>query len=121
MAATKGPLNDKTLEFSVRIVRLCQFLKGRKESVISRQLIRSGIAIGALVREAQHAESKADFVHKLSIALKEANETGYWLVLLHRTGYLNNRMFESIRQDCEEIISLLVKILKTTKENMSKI
>lgn len=85
---------------------------------MSRQLIRSGTAIGALVREAQHAESKADFVHKLSIGLKEANETEYWIVILYKTGYLSAGMYKSIHHDCNEIISLLVKIIKTTKENL---
>jgi len=85
--------------------------------VLSRQLLRSGTAIGALNREAQHAESKADFIHKLSIALKEVNETEYWLLLLKETGYLTQTEFGSIHNDCVELLKLITSILKTSKRN----
>jgi four helix bundle protein len=85
--------------------------------VLSKQVLRSGTAIGALVREAEHAESRADFAHKMNIALKEANETLYWLELLLQSEYIADQSFESIRPDSEELIKLLVSIVKTTKKN----
>ena len=88
----------------------------RKEWVLSKQLLRSGTAIGALVREAEHAESRADFIHKMAIAQKEANETAYWLELLHETGYLNAKEFNSIIQDQIEIAKILASIILTSKE-----
>lgn len=117
---SKGPLIDKSLEFAVRVVNFVKYLRKRKENVMSKQVLRSGTAIGALLREANHAESKADFVHKLSIALKEAHETEYWIELLYKTGYLDTRMYVSLNGDCSEIIGMLVKSLKTTKSNLAK-
>ena len=97
-------------------MKLHQFLcSEKKEFVLSKQLIRSGTAVGALVREAEFGQSKPDFRSKLSIALKEANETEYWLSLLKDTGYLNEKMFRSISDDCLELIKLLVATVKTTK------
>ncbi len=121
MGTDRGPLHDKTLDFAIRVVNLHKYLKKKKEFVMSRQLMRCGTSIGANVREAQRGESKADFIHKLSIALKEANEAEYWIVLLHRTEYLTEEMHLSINQDCNEIIGLLVKIIKTTKENQQRL
>lgn len=83
--------------------------------MISKQLLRSGTSVGANVRESEHAESKADFIHKLSIALKEANETEYWLDLLKETDYLNELEYLSIQENIKEILKLLVSIIKTTK------
>jgi four helix bundle protein len=80
-------------------------------------MLRSGTAIGALIREAEQAQSKADFISKMNIALKEANETEYWLMLLKDSDYIDEKCFESICQDCTEVIKLLVSIVKTTKEN----
>ena len=80
-------------------------------------MLRSGTAIGALVREAKFAQSKADFINKLSIALKEANETKYWLSLLHDNGYIDSNSFQSIFEDAKEVTAILVSIVKTTKEN----
>ena len=80
-------------------------------------MLRSGTAIGALVREAKFAQSKADFINKLSIALKEANETQYWLSLLHDNGYIDQKSFQSIYEDAKEVTAILVSIVKTTKEN----
>ena len=111
-------IREKSFAFAVRVVRLCNLLgEERKEWVLSRQLLRSGTAIGALVREAEHAESRADFIHKMAIAQKEANETGYWLELLHETGYLNDRAFDSIIKDQVEIGKILASIILTSKKN----
>lgn len=111
-------IKNKSLEFALRIVKVFQNLSGtKKEYVLSKQLLRSGTAIGALVRESEHAESKADFIHKLSIALKEANESDYWIELLYRSGYLAESEFQSLFSDLDEIIRLLVSIIKTAKGN----
>ncbi len=109
-------VKDKSFAFALRVIKLAKFLESEKrEFVLSRQLLRSGTAIGALVREAEHAESKADFIHKMSIALKEANETLYWLELLRQGEYIGDQNFESVRSDSEELIKLLVAIVKTSK------
>ena len=111
-------IKNKSFEFAIRIVKLYQFLcNDKKEFVLSKQLLRSGTSIGAMVREAEHSESKADFVHKLAIAQKEINETIYWLELLNATEYLNTQQFESINNDAVEIIKLITSIIKTTKNN----
>jgi four helix bundle protein len=112
----KGPLQEKSFAFALRIVKLAKYLQGeKKEFVLSKQVLRSGTSIGALVREAEHAESKADFAHKMNIALKEANETLYWLELLHQAGYIDSQSFTSIGTDNEELIKLLVSTVKTAK------
>src|SRR5260221_14015691 len=93
-------VKEKSLLFAVRVVKLYKHLcTEKKEYVISKQLLRSGTAIGALIREAEHAESKLDFIHKMAVALKEANETEYWLELLKETQYLEPLAFGSIHQD----------------------
>ncbi len=108
---------SKSYDFSVRIVKLYHFLKNEyNEFVLSKQLLRSGTSIGALIREAKYAQSKADFINKLSIALKEANETEYWIDLLFDTNYLSKKMYDSIKNDIKELIKLLVASLKTLKE-----
>ena len=110
----KSFANARAFAFALRVVKLAKVLhEEKREFVLSKQVLRSGTAIGALVREAEHAESKPDFAHK--IALKEANETLYWLDLLHQSGYVADRDFESIREDSEEVVKLLVSIVKTTK------
>ena len=107
---------DKSFDFAVRIVNLSKYLvSDKKEYILSKQIMRSGTAVGALIREAQHAESNADFIHKLSIALKEANETDYWLLLLHKTEYIENEQFESLQNDIQELLKLLVSIVKSSK------
>jgi four helix bundle protein len=109
-------VKDKSFAFAFRVVKLAKYLESQKgEFVLSRQLLRSGTAIGALVREAEHAESKADFIHKMSIALKEANETLYWLELLHQPEYIDEQSFQSSGADSEELIKLLTAIVKTSK------
>ncbi len=113
----KSILKDKSYGFAIRIVKLYQFLcSEKKEFVLSKQLLRSGTAVGALVREAEFGQSKADFISKMSIALKEANETQYWIELLKDTGYLNEKMFQSIVDDCTELLKLLVATVKTAKQ-----
>jgi four helix bundle protein len=113
----KSVLRDKSYAFAVRVVKLYRFICDEKrEYVLSKQLLRSGTAIGALIREAEFGQSKADFISKMSIALKEANETAYWLDLLKDAGYLNESMFQSIATDCLELIKLLVATVKTARE-----
>ena len=110
-------IKTKSFEFALRIVKLTKLLiDDKKEYVISKQLIRSGTAVGALVREAEQAESKKDFIHKLSIALKEANETEYWLELLYKSDYLEENGFNSISIDLKELLKLLTAIIKTSKK-----
>lgn len=92
----------------------------KKEFVLSKQLLRSGTAIGALVREAEHAQSKADFLNKMNVALKEANETEYWLMLLKDSMFLLQTEFDPLHKDCDELIRFLVSIVKTTKSSLSK-
>ena len=107
---------DKSKAFAVRAVRLYQYLCNEKhEYVLSKQMLRSGTSIGANVREAVRGQSKPDFYAKLNIALKEADETEYWLELLSETDYLTPQQFQSIYEDCEELVRLLVSITKTQK------
>jgi len=91
----------------------------KKEFEISKQLIRSGTSVGANIREAEHAQSRLDFLHKRSIALKEANETEYWLEILHETGYLTPEQFKSIFADCNELCKMLIAGIKTLKSNFT--
>ena len=114
-------IEEKSFDFAIRIVNLCKHLRfKKKETVMSKQLLRSGTSIGANVFEAQKAQTTADFYTKMTIALKEANETSYWIRLLHRTEYLAQNEFESIYKDVDEICSILVSITKTTKESINK-
>jgi len=111
-------IKDKSYEFALRMIKAYKFLNEEKrEFVLSKQMLRSGTSIGALVREAEQAQSKADFISKMNIALKEANETEYWLLLLKDSNYIDEKSFESIHNDCVEVIKLLISIIKTTKEN----
>lgn len=111
-------IKSKSFNFALRIVKLYQYLtETKKEFVLSKQLLRSGTAVGALARESEHAESKADFIHKLSIALKEANESDYWVALLHKSNYLEEGEYLSLKNDLDEILRLLVSIIKTSKLN----
>ena len=106
-------VKDKSLEFAVRIVNLYKFLVNeQKEFVMSKQILRSGTSIGANIREAEQAQSRADFINKLNIALKEANETEYWLELLIRTEYITREQYESINNDSTEINKLLISIIR---------
>ena len=106
----------KSFAFALRIVKLYQFLTEQKrEFVLSKQSLRSGTAIGALVREADQAESKADFIHKMAIALKEANEREYWIELLQHSDYIDDKSSQSIHADLTELLKLLTSIIKTSK------
>ena len=111
-------IKTKSYAFAVRIVKLYQYLYGeKKEFVLSKQLLRCGTSVGALVREAEYAESKSDFKHKLSIAQKEINETIYWLELLRATDYLGQLEFESVHRNAIEIIKILTSIIKSIKSD----
>lgn len=113
-------VKDKSFDFALRIVKLFQHLQTeKKEFVLSKQLLRSGTSVGAMVREAEHSESKADFIHKLAIAQKEINESIYWLGLLYATDYLTEKEFESINADAVEIIKLITSIIKSTKASIN--
>jgi four helix bundle protein len=113
-------VKNKSFAFAVRVVKLYQFLgEQKKEFVLSKQLLRSGTSVGAMIREAEHAESKNDFKHKMSIAQKEMNEAIYWLELLKDTNYLNKEQFESINSDAIEIIKLITAIIKSIKANIN--
>lgn len=108
---------DKSKAFALRIIRLYRYLcTEHHEFVLSKQILRSGTSIGANAREAVRAQSRPDFYSKLNISLKEADETAYWLELLHESGYIKETAFQSIYQDCEELIRLLVSITKTQKQ-----
>ena len=116
-ANRESPLRTKSYTFGVRIVRLSQFMVSEhKEYVLSKQVLRSGTAIGALIREAEYGISKPDFRNKMSIALKEANETDYWLSILKDTDYINEKMFQSLSADCVELIKMLIATVKTTQK-----
>lgn len=113
----KSPLRDKSYAFAIKIVKLSQSLVSeRKEFVLSKQILRSGTAIGALIRESEFGASKADFINKLTVSLKESNETEFWLMLLHDTGYLIKEDFETLKRECNELISMLVASIKTAKK-----
>ncbi len=114
MAESK--LRDKSMEFAVSIINLVKELKHKKESIIFNQIGRSGTSIGANIREAQYAHGKADFIAKLQIALKEANETGYWLELLYKTNYIDEHEYRSLEAACASIRVMLVSSIKTAKE-----
>ena len=117
----KSILRDKSYAFAIKIVRLSQFLQAeKKEYVLSKQILRSGTSIGALIREAEFGQSKLDFIHKMSIGLKEANETEYWLCILKDTGFIELDLFESLQNDVKELIAMLVSTVKTTKNNISE-
>ena len=116
-----GTILEKSEDYAVRIVNLCKHLRHtRGEDVLSKQLLRSGTSIGANVAEAQRAQSRADFLAKMSIALKEANETFYWLRLLFRTDYLTKQEFESLLNDTEALLRIITAICKTTAASGKK-
>lgn len=109
---------EKSLNFAVRIVKLCRCLNTeRSEYVLSRQLLKSGTSIGANVREALRGQSRKDFAAKMNIALKEVEESGYWLELLYKTDYISDREFDSIFSDCKEITRILMSIVKSAKND----
>ena len=114
----KNVLKEKSFIFALEVIELYKIISiEKKEYVLSKQMLRSGTSVGANVREAEYAQSKADFISKLSIALKEANETDYWLDLLHLSSYINDRQFDSIKPKITEQLRLLTSIITTSKNN----
>ncbi len=112
-------VKSKSFGFAVKTVNLYKYLcNDKKEFVLSKQLLRSGTAVGALVREAEHAESRADFIHKMAIAQKECNESIYWIELIKETLYIDNQKFDEINTDAVEILKLITSIIKSTKRNL---
>jgi four helix bundle protein len=113
-----GAVQLKSRDFAIRIIRCYQFLTEEKhENIMSKQLLRCGTSIGANTKESKNAQSRSDFLNKLNIALKEADETEYWLDLLHETDYLDDEQYVSINEDCAELIKLLTSIIKKLKES----
>ncbi len=114
----ENPLKDKSYLFAIEIVKACQFLvNDKREFVISKQLLRSGTSIGANIEEANQAESKSDFIHKLSISNKEAFETHYWLRILRDTNYINSESANTLLLLCEELLKMLTASIKSSKQN----
>ena len=114
---SNSKLRTQSMDFAISIVNLVKVLKDKRESIISNQIGRSGTSIGANIREAQYAHSKADFISKLQIALKEANETGYWLELLYKTNYITEAEFKTLDYACTGICVMLISSINTAKEN----
>ena len=112
---SESKLRTQSMDFAVSIINLVKVLKEKRETIISNQIGRSGTSIGANIREAQYAHGKADFTAKLQIALKEANETGYWLELLYRTNYLSEAEFKSMDSACASIRVMLIASINTAK------
>ncbi len=113
----KNIIREKSFDFAIDIVSLYKILIEKKEFVLSKQMLRSGTSVGANIREAEQDQSKADFIHKLSISLKEANETEYWLDLLFETKYLTKTEYQKIKSKIIEILKLLTSIINTSKAN----
>lgn len=111
-------LSVQSMDFAVSVINLVRYLKENKEHIISNQIGRSGTSIGANIREAQYAHGKADFIAKLQIALKEANETGYWLELLLKTNYISENQFKELDKICTSLRAMLVASINTAKENV---
>jgi four helix bundle protein len=111
-------LLEKTISFAIRIVKCYQYLQNeKKEFVMSKQLLRCGTSIGANAHEAMYGQSKADFASKLNISLKEASETSYWIVILSRTGFLDEKIYQSLKVEIDEIIRIIISSLKTIRKN----
>ncbi|HET6245886.1 MAG: four helix bundle protein [Bacteroidetes bacterium] len=109
-------VKTKSLEFALLIIKVGQYLQiEKKEYILSKQAIRSGTSIGAIIQESEHAQSKADFIHKLSISLKEANETEYWIELLFKSGYIDINCYNELDISIKELLRLLISIIKSSK------
>ncbi len=120
MSGKKSILKDKSFLFAIRIIRICQLLnETKKEFTLRKQFLRSGTAIGAMVREAQNAESTKDFIHKLGIAQKECDETIYWIELLRATEYINEEEFNNTNNEATELLKMLRSAILTSKQNNS--
>ncbi len=113
----ENKLVDLSFDFAVEIVNLVKYLKSQHETIISNQIGRSGTSIGANIHEAQYAQGKKDFISKLEIALKETNETAYWLKLLYQTHYINETSFQALNTTCTSLRILLISSCKTAKQN----
>lgn len=119
MVKRENVVMTKSYAFALRVIKLYKYLvSDKREFVLSKQLLRSGTAIGALIKEGEHAQSKADFINKMNIALKEANEVMYWLQLLKDSEYISTDEFNSIIPESEELLKLLISIVKTSKQNL---
>jgi len=114
---SESKLRSQSMDFSVDIINLVRQLRIKKESIISSQIGRSGTSIGANIREAQYAHGKADFAAKMQIALKEANETGYWLELLYKTEYIDKDTYQALDSACSSIRVMLISSVRTVKDN----
>ena len=111
-------IQNKTRDFAIRIINCYKYLvEQQHEMVMSKQLLRCGTSIGANTRESKNAQSRMDFLNKLNIALKEADETDYWLDLLHETKYIDDKQYQSLQSDCKELIAILVAIIKKIKND----
>ena len=120
--AAQSIVGEKSLAFAKRIARCYRYLRDKKkETVMSKQLLRSGTSIGANVREGLYAQSRKDFISKLNIALKEAGETDYWLNVIHSAEYFTDDEFNSLKADNDELLRLLISIIKKTKDNSEQI
>jgi len=118
----KNVLKEKSFVFALRVVKAYKYLTEEKqEYILSKQLLRSGTAIGALVHEAEYTQSIPDFINKMSVALKEANETEYWLMLLKESEFIENGVYLSIVNECQELLRLLISTINTSKKNKDKI
>ena len=115
---SESKLRTQSMDFAVSIINLVKYLKGKRESIISNQIGRSGTSIGANIRKPQYAHGKADFIAKLQIALKEANETGYWLELLYKTSYIAEQEYKALDSACTSIRVMLISSINTAKENI---
>lgn len=115
-----SPLCDKAKVFSIRCIKMYQYLVSKHEFILSKQVLRSGTSIAANIQEGISAESRADFVHKLSIALKESREALFWIEQLGETGYLNAKLTQSLKNDNEEICKMLYSSIRTAKQNAKK-
>ena len=117
MNARENAVQEKSLQFAVRIVKLCRIIRNEKhEYELASQLLRSGTSIGANISESKNAQSRNDFINKLNVALKEGDETEYWLTLLYKAEILDKRSYDSIHADCAELIRLLTSIIKTSRD-----
>ena len=115
----KNILKEKSFALALRIIKLYKFLiENKKEYVLSKQILRSGTSVGAMIREAQNAESKMDFVHKLAIAQKECDETIYWMELLVQSDYISKEAFESVSAEAEQVLKMIKSAILTTKRNI---
>ena len=114
---SQSKLRDQSMDFAVQILNLVKKLKAQKETIVSNQIGRSGTSIGANIYEGQYAHGRADFIAKFQIALKEANETGYWLELLYKTDYISEEEYKTLSSACTSIRVMLISSINTTKEN----